>query len=704
MSQNNISVCLVGAGYISDIHAEVLTKTPNVFVGAVVDPNRAAAEALGKKWGAKYIFSTVEEAIASGQVSRAHILVPPHLHKGVAAQFIAAKIPTLIEKPVCVSAEECVSLRAVIEASGTPAGVNQNFVYHPALIRMQNLLAQNKFGRLQYVHCLYSAPLRQLAAGQFSHWMFQQPGNILLEQAVHPLSQITAIAGDILSFSASAGKPVEIAPGTPFYDSAHVDLQCARAPAQLSFAVGKNFPFWQVTAVCDDGVIVADFSHNQCYVHGRTRWLDAADHAVSGLKTAWGIAVQSVRGIAEYALATAALKPRSDPFYQSMQASIRAFHEAVDAGKPVRCDVDFGARLVQVCEEIAAKIFSKASIHAIATSETATACDVAVLGGTGFIGRHVVGQLVSAQKRVAVMARSTASLPEIYHHPLVTVIRGDVRNADDVARGIGDAPVVVNLAHGGGGADWLAVEAAMVGSARTVADACLAAGVKRLVHIGSIAGLYLGESGEIITGPTPPDSQAENRADYSRAKAEADRMLLQMHRDKQLPVVILRPGVVVGEGSSPFHSGLGLFNNDQHCLGWNKGDNPLPFVLADDVAAAIAAACTSPEIEGKSYNLVGGAQMSARDYIAALGAATRRPLYFHGQSPVKLQAVEICKWLIKRAAGRNVGFPNYRDLLSRGMTARFDCSDARRDLNWQPVDDKEQFITRAISIFAPATM
>lgn len=704
MSRNINAVCLVGAGYISSIHAEALTNIPGVFVNAIVDPNREAAVALADKWGAKHIFTSAEEAIASGQVGRAHILTPPQMHKPLAEQFIAAKIPTLIEKPAGVSADECRSLLSTVESSGTPAGVNQNFVYHPAMVKMQDLLRHAKLGRLQYVHCVYNAPLRQLAAGQFSHWMFQQPGNILLEQAVHPLSQIAAIAGDILNFSAIAGKPVDIAPGMPFYDSAQINLQCALAPAQLSFAVGKNFPFWQITAVCDDGVIIGDFMQNKIYTHKRTRWLDPADHAISGLRTAAEIAMQSVQGIANYALATAKLKPRSDSFYKSMEASIRAFHDAVDSGKPVRCDVAFGARLVEICEEIATQIFVKSSAHPIKTVQSATGCDVSVLGGTGFIGRYVVQKLVADGKRVAVMARSTTNLPEIYHHAHISLIRGDVCKADDVARGIGDAPVVINLAHGGGGADWPAIEAALVGSARAVAQACLAAGVKRLLHIGSIAGLYLGDGAETITGATPPDQQADNRGDYARAKALADNMLLQMFRDKKLPVVILRPGIVVGKGSSPFHSGLGFFNNDQHCLGWNNGNNPLPFVLVQDVADAIISACEAEGIEGKCYNLVGGAQMSARNYVAALGAAMQRPLYFHGQSAVKLQAVEIGKWLVKRAAGRDAGFPSYRDLLSRGMMAQFDCSDARRDLNWHPVDDKQHFVARAITIFTPATM
>lgn len=703
MSRNSNAVCLVGAGYISDIHAEALANIQGVHVGAVADPNRAAAEALGKKWGAKHIFASPEEAIASGHVARAHILVPPHLHMRLAQQFIEAKIPTLIEKPVCVSAAESASLQTSVASAAISAGVNQNFVYHPALLAMQALLRQNKFGRLQYVNCIYSAPLRQLATGQLSHWMFRQPGNILLEQAVHPLSQIAAIAGDIVDFSAMVGKPIEIAPGMPFYDNTQIDLQCAHAPAQLSFSVGKNFPFWQISAVCDDGVIVGDFMQNKIYTHGRTRWLDPVDYSVSGLKTAAAFALQSAQGVVNYALSTAKLKPRSDPFYKSMEASIRAFHESVDTSAPVRCDVAFGARLVQVCEEIGTRLYSKPASRPVEIKSSAAGCDVAVLGGTGFIGRHTVEQLVAAGKRVAVMARGTVNLPTIYQHAQVSVISGDVRNADDVARGIGDAPVVINLAHGGGGANWAAIEAALVGSARTVSQACLAAGVKRLVHVGSIAGLYLGDGGEIITGATPPDPQAVKRGDYARAKAMADLMLLQMHRDTKLPVVILRPGVVVGEGSSPFHSGAGLFNNSQHCLGWNSGNNPLPFVLVEDTAAAIVAACDASGVDGKCYNLVGGAQMSARSYISLLGNAMQRPLNFHAQSTVKLQAVDIGKWLVKRAAGRNSDFPHYRDLLSRGMMARFDCSDARRDLGWTPVDSNAQFIARAISIFSPAT-
>ena len=242
----------------------------------------------------------------------------------------------------------------------------------------------------------------------------------------------------------------------------------------------------------------------------------------------------------------------------------------------------------------------------------------------------------------------------------------------------------------------------MVGGAETVARACQAAGVTRLLHVGSIASLYLGPDAGTITGATPPDPRETERGDYARAKVLADRMLLGLNATEAVPVVILRPGVVVGEGGPPLHSGLGLFNNDQHCIGWNDGRNPLPFVLVEDVASAIVRACDAEGIEGRCYNIVGEVRPSAREYLADMGQALGRPLRFHPQSPTGLWLVDVAKWLVKRATGRAVPMPAKRDFLSRGMAAPFDVSDAKRDLGWQPVADPAVFRARAIDVQAPA--
>ncbi len=690
---------LIGAGFISRVHADALKDIPNTQVTAIVDPSIGTAEALARHCGGAKVYASVSDALAADAFDCAHVLVPPELHADLARDLLAAGKPVLLEKPLAATAADCADLVQRSAATGTPLGVNQNFVHHPSFVRLRHLVETRAFGRPRFVDVLYNVPLRQLAARQFGHWMFAAPGNILLEQAVHPLSQIAALAGSIGAVRAFASPPVLLSPDRRFHASAEVALDCESLPAQLRFAVGQSFPFWQVRVVCDDGIVVADILADRCVSYGRTRWMDAVDGFLSGARTAGALLRDSAAGTVRYVASLLKLRPRSDAFFVSMRASIAAFHAALDAGTPPALDAAFGAMLVGACERIRDAAFAPAPAPLEPASRpTDQTPDIAILGGTGFIGTHLVRLCLARNLSVTVMARSIRGLPAEFNDPRVRVLRGDIRDKDAVAGAISGAPIVVNLAHGGGGASYAEIRAAMVGGAEAVAEAARTAGATRLVHVGSIASLYLGPQAGPVTHATPPDPQSDRRADYARAKAECDRMLLARHRDTALPVVILRPGVVVGDGTSPFHSGLGLFNNEQHCIGWNAGRNPLPFVLAEDVATAILGACKAEGIDGRTYNIVGDVRWTARDYIATLATALERPLHFHPQSATWLWLMECGKWLIKRLTGRAVPAPSRHDFLSRGMMARFDCSDAQRDLAWTPVADPAVFRARAIEV------
>lgn len=687
-------VALIGAGFIARVHAEALQSVQGTRITAIVDPNHDAATSLARSCDAAQTFNSVEDALAANAFDCAHVLVPPPVHLDAALPVLRAAKPVLIEKPLAANGTDCAALLDAAACSGASIGVNQNFLYHPAFARLRNLVATRALGKPNFVNCFYNVPLRQLAARQFGHWMFAAPVNLLLEQAVHPLSQIAALAGTIHDVAAQAGPAIELAPGIPFHASLNASLGCADLPAQLRFAVGQSFPFWQVTVGFDDGVAIADILANRLFTYRRTQWMEAVDGLASGTRTAATMFATSCRNLAAYMAATLHLTRRNDAFFQSMRASIAAFHAALDAGTPPPSDGKFGAQLVETCERIGRIAFRQVPAASPMPRRADAACDVAILGGTGFIGTHVVRRFVAEGARVAVMARSIRNLPAIFGNDAVSLHAGDLRDADAVAMAIGSAPVVVNLAHGGGGTSWEAIRDAMVGGAEIVAKACAE---RRLIHIGSIAALYLGPQDTPVTGGTPTDPQADERADYARAKAMTDRMLLGMDG---LNLCILRPGLVVGEGSTPFHSGLGFFNNEQHCMGWNSGRNPLPFVLVEDVADAIFRTARADRIEARCYNLVGDVRPTAREYIAALAEALQRPLKFHPQSVDLLLMQEYGKFLIKRATGRHAAPPSRRDLLSRGLTATFDCSDVKRDLGWSPNADPVRFRERAILVHA----
>ena len=702
------TLCLVGAGTIARVHAEALAAPlharPRRIV-CVVDPDLEAARRLCPPDGR--VHDTLEAALAQGGFERAHVLTPPETHAAIACQLLDAGKSVLLEKPLATSHAASTGLSA---RAGDCLGINQNFVFHPAFLRLRKMLDSGLLGLPRSVSCIYAMPLRQLAARQFGHWMFRQPANILLEQAVHPLSQIAALAGRTMTLQASAGPALALGAGRLFHPAFDVLMQGEKLPAQLRFAVGETFPFWQLTLVCDDGVAVADIVANRILRYRRTRWLEPVDGLVSGAATAGDLVLAGARNFAAGLVSMSGWRARNDPFFLSMRASIDAFHTACDHGQPPPLDAAFGAGLVETCLRIVDAAGLGPVPEPIAAARPASAAglaspavaggrrpDIAVLGGTGFIGRATVAILQRAGCRVAVLSRSSGDpgAGTLQH-------RGSITDPAAVRNVIAGAPVVVNMVHGGGGTDWPSIHTAMVGGAVNVAHACLEAGA-RLVHVSSIAALYLGDAAVTVVGATPPDPRDRERADYARAKILAERQLTGMATAQRLRLTILRPGLVVGLGTSPFHGGLGFYNTEQHCIGWNDGRNPLPFVLVGDVADAILRVFETAMPAGsglRAYNLVGDVRLSARDYVAELARALSRPLAFHPQSARRLWVGELAKFAIKRAGGRRVTMPRLRDLKSRGLLSHFDCSDAARDLGWHPVADRERFLDEAMQVHA----
>ena len=492
-------------------------------------------------------------------IGAAHVLVPPDKHHEAGLSLAGGRrCSVLVEKPLASSRAGCdCSWIAAAHSSGGVLGVNQNFVFHPAFVRLREAVAVGAFGPARFVDCIYSVPLRQLAARQFGHWMFNEPGNLLLEQAVHPLSQILALAGPMKQVRALAGPPSGDRPRNRALPERHgqPDWRFPAGPAPLRGGPGVSF------LAGDRRLRRRDLGRGHPRRTGSTPTAAPAGWnpwtrccrargrpgPSSGKRSATALG---------YGLSTLRLRPRSDGFYRSMQGSIGSVHAALRNGVAPEMDGAFGAALVSACELIGQEAFGDAAQRPrplqLRRARHAVRSDFAVLGGTGFIGTQTVRRLLRDGARISVMARSVGNLPGAFHDERVALHQGDVRDAAAVGVAIAGAGAVINLAHGGGGASFEQVRAAMVGGAETVASACLHAGVRRLVHVGSIASLYLGPQAELVTGKTPSDPRPEVRADYARAKAICEARLLEMHAQEGLPVCLLRPGLVVGEGTSPF--------------------------------------------------------------------------------------------------------------------------------------------------------
>src|SRR5262249_39950819 len=156
----------------------------------------------------------------------------------------------------------------------------------------------------------------------------------------------------------------------------------------------------------------------------------------------------------------------------------------------------------------------------------------------------------------AAIHRSGSVLEEIDSDHL-EIVRGDIRSETDLGLLVGGVDFVFHLARTDA-KTWSEYLQQDVEATRLIAEACLRARVKRLIYTGTIASYYTGAHAGTITEQTLLDRAIARRNYYSRAKAVAEDMLMEMHRTKQLPVVIFRPGIVIGQCGTPFHWGVGM--------------------------------------------------------------------------------------------------------------------------------------------------
>jgi hypothetical protein len=153
--------------------------------------------------------------------------------------------------------------------------------------------------------------------------------------------------------------------------------------------VGESFPLWQVSVLCDDGMIVADILGHRVHRLERTRFADPIDGMAAPASAAATMVGAGLANAARYGASLVGITKRSDPFFRSMRGSIAAFHAAPQR---FESNATFGAALVGLCEDIAARLPAEENRPAApqAPATLAGMADVALLGGTGFIGKATV--------------------------------------------------------------------------------------------------------------------------------------------------------------------------------------------------------------------------------------------------------------------------------------------------------------------------
>lgn len=242
---------------------------------------------------------------------------------------------------------------------------------------------------------------------------------------------------------------------------------------------------------------------------------------------------------------------------------------------------------------------------------------VVVLGGSGFVGRHVVSRLVARSYRVVVPTRRREAAKHLILLPTVDLLEVDIHAAGTLERLFTGATAVVNLVGILNPGGQHTFETAHVELARKVVAACRACGVSRLLHMSALN-----------ADPSGPSA-------YLRSKGEAENIVAA----SGLTWTIFQPSVIFGREDSF----LNLFARLQRFL-WiiplAAAKARFQPVYVADIAAAIVHSLRVDATHRERYPLCGPKIYTLAEIVRYVGELTgqRRPIVRLGAGLSMLQA------------------------------------------------------------------
>ena len=234
---------------------------------------------------------------------------------------------------------------------------------------------------------------------------------------------------------------------------------------------------------------------------------------------------------------------------------------------------------------------------------------VLVTGSNGFLGSAIVERLVAhGETDIRCLVRFGSNRNRLealqQQHPGVSleIFVGSLNSPQSAATVIQNVDVIYHAAAGmrGSAADLFLNS---VVASKNLLEALVSKGVRKVVLISSFGVYGVGDlpRGHTVTETTPLETHPEKRDLYSYAKLRQEMLFWEYQRRFQLPLVVLRPGVIYGPAGSAISSrvGLNLFGIFLH-LG---GKNLLPLSHVQNCAEAVVIAGQSDLAVGQAYNV-----------------------------------------------------------------------------------------------------
>ncbi len=270
---------------------------------------------------------------------------------------------------------------------------------------------------------------------------------------------------------------------------------------------------------------------------------------------------------------------------------------------------------------------------------------VCIIGGSGFVGCHIVSLLQTAGYAVRVPTRRFENAKDLTVLPDVEVLETDVHEPASLASLLRDMDAVINLTgilHEGS-ARHDSFQQVHVALPRLITQTCLKQGVKRLLHMSAL------------------NADLRSKSAYLRSKAQGEAFA----RSAALAVTVFRPSVIFGPGDA-FLNQFATLLRRLPVLPLACGDAKLQPIYVKDVARALTSSLENPATFDQAYDLCGPTVYTLQQLVQNVSdwQQRRRLIFTLGKKAAYYQA-----WLLEKLPGKLMTRDDYNALLGNSVCA-----------------------------------
>ncbi len=321
---------------------------------------------------------------------------------------------------------------------------------------------------------------------------------------------------------------------------------------------------------------------------------------------------------------------------------------------------------------------------------------IGLTGATGYTGGRLLRALAGRGDEVAILVRP-ASMRAGFRASGAYVIEGDLRDSAALARLVERADAVVHVAavyRTAGHSDGYYHDV-NVGGTEMLLEAAARAGVARFVHTSTV-----GVHGHVDSPPGNESSPLNPGDVYQRTKAEGERIALRFHRERGLPVTVIRPAAIYGPWERRLLKLFHAIARGRYAI-VGSGEAFYHPVYIDDLVDGFVLALRRPEALGEAFIIAGPRYVSQAELAALIARETggsvwpfRVPAWPLGAAGALVEAVCIPLGLEPPIHRRRVEFWT--------KSRAFSIDKARRLLGYEPKVDLQEGIARTVASYREA--